>query len=1026
MSFAVMSSSTSSAAAFLAQAVPWPIEGQKWWINIHHARVLTDDKGQPCKDKKGKLLKAFPGRACTTVHEAVKHIEWLNSLDEFAGKDIYVCMSAQSEAEEKINATGRKFYAAKRDANNAVAFQGLWIDVDVKPGDPAKGYPDTATAASEFGRIRRALGLPVPTMLVASGTGGFHAHWSFAEAVTIDIWEPLAFALVAGFVSHGFKGDTGCTIDAARLLRVPDTFNMKLVEAGTGPKLPVRLLTPPGNRYIPSVFENALAAFKGMAPPRKQSVASLLAALPGSPSPLLAASTASPSSLVAGIEAPSAPLVPVADLAAACPFVLRSLQTGGASNPNPLWMVTCRMAIFLKEGDTAAHWMAQGYPSYQYAETQAMIERVRDEHAARDLGWPRCDNIRGQGAPECATCPHFDKHKSPFNFAAAQAQVDPPKADGAASVPGAVVAPLPDGYSYTNMMQVEETITDDEGNQHKEIVVEFPLLEPWMQEHPASFNFTTITAGSAGTVDAFRRQIRLPMGLLQDKSALVKSCAEQHMVFPIHQAPAFSRFIVSWIEQLRRDRQKVVQSVPFGWYKPDGKIKGFIYSRQVWTPKTPLPASNPDPVLERQYQPVGELSPWTRAAKMITDQERPELNAILASAFGAPLVALVGQTGLLMSTYSPESGIGKSTTMRIAQAVWGNPVKAVQSLSDTQNSVIKKVGDLKNLPMYWDELKTNVDTERFVAIAFQLAQGKEKSRMASDTTYREPGTWETLMVSTSNDSIVGAVARHTKTTGAGLARIFEFPVRPGTKGQIEVASAQQIVAAVNDNYGQAGLLYAQFLGANFEQVMVEVDDKLHEIERSLHATAEERFWLSLVVVILMGAHYGNKLGLTEIDEAGLYKFMIEKFEMQRGDRQQSPVDLSNTNSLMGVLTRYLNVKRPRHTLVTNRIWTQSTAPPVPPSPLAIALKSDVKMLQELQVQIGQDTKQIRLLRQPLIDWLYENGYSPKVVLDYLANNYGVVQTRGRLLVGINGLTTFREQVLDIDGSRPEFQQFLEM
>ena len=1021
-----VTASTANAKAFLADAVPWPIEGGlKFYVNIHHAFVMKDGDGQPRRDSKGRLIKAFPGRAFINLQSAVRYVEWLNTLDNAYGRDIYVCMSAQAKAEPKVTQMGRTNFAAVRDADNAVLFRGLWIDVDVKPGDPQKGYVDQREAATEFGRIRRALALPMPSMLVASGTGGFHAHWTFAEPVGRDVWEPLAFALVTGFLTQGFRGDTGCTVDAARLLRVPDTFNMKHVEAGTGPKLPVRLLTRSGNTYMPEVFQKALQTYINAAPVRP-TPAVTQTLIQGAPPAALASSTVSMSSLGSGVEAQSTTVVPVQDVANACPFVLRSLQTGGAANNNPLWMATCRMAIFLQEGDDAAHWMAQSHKDYAYADTQYMIERVRAEHAARNLGWPRCENIKNNGAPECATCPHNGKNKSPFNFATPPGPSPAANPAPAGQAQAAALAPLPNGYSYTPLSQIEETVTDEDGNQHKELVTEFAMLDPWMQEHPATLNFTTVTGGTLGGNDEFRRQVRVPMSVIQEKAALIKTLAEQHMVFPINRAPAFSRFLVSWIEQLRKDRQRVVQSVPFGWYKPNGQITGFIYAKQVHSKGAPKPASNPDPVLERQYSPTGDLDPWRIAAKMITDQKRPPLDAILASAFAAPLVSLVGQTGLLMSTYSPESGIGKSTTMRIAQGVWGNPVKAVQSLSDTQNSVIKKVGDLKNLPMYWDELKTNVDTERFVAIAFQLAQGKEKSRMASDTTYREPGTWETMMVSTSNDSIRHAITQNTKTTGAGIARIFEFQIPPGVKGQIDLSKAQQITAAVNDNYGNAGLIYAKWLGANYEQIAVEVDAKLHEIERRFQVRSEERFWLSLIVVLLMGAHYANKLGLTEIDEPSLYRFVTDEFQNQRTQRSTAEVDLSSASSLSSHLAAFLNEKKLQYTIVTNYIWSMPGRPPVYPSPAAISARNDPKGLREVQVQIGKDTGQIRIMRYALYAWLEEQNISRKLFIDYLKSTFNATEKRGSLGTGIDAWQTVSDHVIDIDGRSSTLQPLLDL
>ena len=50
-------------------------------------------------------------------------------------------------------------------------------------------------------------------------------------------WQRLADALKSAALKHGLRCDAGCTVDAARILRVPGTRNCK-----TEPWRPVQLL----------------------------------------------------------------------------------------------------------------------------------------------------------------------------------------------------------------------------------------------------------------------------------------------------------------------------------------------------------------------------------------------------------------------------------------------------------------------------------------------------------------------------------------------------------------------------------------------------------------------------------------------------------------------------------------------------------------------------------------------------------------------------------------------------------------
>ena len=82
-------------------------------------------------------------------------------------------------------------------------------------------------AAEALSGFILATGLPKITVVVSSGSGGLHAYWVLNETFPVAAWKPLAGALVRAAQKHGLKCDTQVTIDAARILRVPETFNCK-------------------------------------------------------------------------------------------------------------------------------------------------------------------------------------------------------------------------------------------------------------------------------------------------------------------------------------------------------------------------------------------------------------------------------------------------------------------------------------------------------------------------------------------------------------------------------------------------------------------------------------------------------------------------------------------------------------------------------------------------------------------------------------------------------------------------------
>jgi hypothetical protein len=1021
----VLVAATPNVREFLARVLPWPQEGEPaTFVNVHYGVPIKDKATGLPEMRNGKPLVVFPGRACRSVDEAARTIEWANTLNT----DIYICMSAQDRAEEKVSAKGRPYLKAMRQMDYAARLKSLYVDVDVKPEDPKHGYADQQEAFAEFGRILRELSLPRPSVVVRSGSGGFHAHWTFVEPIAPDRWRKLSSALAAALLSKGFRGDTQCIVDVVRLLRPPGTWNRKGGQAKA-----VTLLGNIGGDVFIETLEQALEPYVGFyqTPAAKPRLSAL-----GAPSSLFAGIALPP--LDAGYErdAPS-----IDEIAGGCPFIARTLATGGAGNNNPVWLQTTNVALFAKDSRQAAHRMSMGHPTYNALETDNLFDRQVDTKRQRDLGWPRCATIASYGVPECTGCPHLAQGQSPLKYAmrtlAPSAQHLHGSQSGVAPSPTAptppqttavapALAPLPTGYVYDPANRICMVETDDQGNQTtSKPICSFLMEKPWLQQDPPVLNFTTHTHVG------HERQIRVPYEMIVDKSGFAKGLAKQGMLVGLSEMRQLGDFFVAWIDKMRADRSNVVQSQPFGWYVPNGKVKGFVYAGHVWSADVPRPAANSDPVLASQYAPTGELSAWLTASKMITQQQRPPLNAMLAVAFAAPLVRFTGQTGLLMSTYSTHSGIGKSTVMKVAQAVWGHPQKAVQSLSDTQNAVLKKIGDTKNLPLFWDELKTKEDTQKFVNLAFQLSQGKEKSRLAADTSYREAGTWQTMLCATSNSSLLAHVLEQTKTTSAGLYRVFEFDVPPGVTGQMLPSEAQLITAALNENYGAAGLAYAQFLGEHHERVSKEVAALTAKLEKQYAVQADERFWLALIATIISGARFSNELKLTEIDVPQLARFMLSQLAAMRQRRIMTTVDINVSVNVISILSRYMNEHRRRHTVITNIIHRGGGRPPAwqpgvgSQTPGVVTSTTQEQAVQSVRIQIGKDDSWVRIIKAPFDDWLREQELTPALIHRELWSQLGVQELRAKLCAGTL-FSTAVEPCLEFNFADPRFQNMIEI
>ena len=937
------------AREFLARALPWPEDG-RGFINIHWTF-----------QKEGADKPLWTGRAFTSANDAVRYLEWITKQP--TNRDVYVCMSRQSQCQERTGKNGKTYRAAIREGDNALMLKSFFIDVDVKEGS----YPTTKDAVKAFGEFRRAADLPTPTFVVASGSGGFHAHWVLSEAIDRSEWLRLSHKLVAAARQHGLHFDSQCTIDAARLLRVPDTRNFK-----SDPPKGVTFLLPPGEEYTLERIERALTPYESGYRPE--------------PSLPARAPLQGVSDLAAGIEVHKAPPVKLDDVATECAFIRDAIATGGEEYPNPLWNLTTLISVFTEGGRDDAHRMASGHPGYTQESTDELFDRKQQDRERKNLGWPSCQTIAASGCTACNVCPHRMDGKSPLNFGS---NLKP--------VPAKTIKPsndLPPHYVRDADGFVFLLVPQEDGSNDRVMVAPYPITDGWLQRNPWHLNFTLKIN------DDITSQIHVPFELLPTKEPFFKFISNQGVNLQEQYMRRFKEFIMAWVDKLRQGRNSVVTSSPFGWTINNGTLDGFSFGGTVFMPNEERPAANPNPLIQIQYAPTGERQPWITAAKMITDQRRPGLDLILASAFAAPLVRFTGQRGLLISSYSLESGIGKSTAVAIAQAVWGNPVKGVQQLNDTQNSVVNKLGEIKNLPLYWDELKTEEDTRKFVNLAFQLSSGKEKSRLTAQASQKEVGTWETMMLCASNDSLIDFITRATKMTTAGLMRVLEYTLTPGSTGQIDKTAAALMVSKLNDNHGVIGMEYAEFLGRNHAQVDIDMALLSARLADRLKTDAEERFWHAAVVCLVQGALYANKLGFTDINVTDLEDFLVTCVSNMRNERASQTVDMRKQINVSNVLTQFLNSMRTKHTLFTNKIHVAKGKPPTN----SILVQRDTSKLDGIYVQVGLEDGLLRISSYQLREWLAKSGYSNHVFLKALEKEFGMHQTVGRLGSGTDYAT----------------------
>jgi hypothetical protein len=963
-----------NAKLYLARVLHWPdAHEEPAFANIHWTFK-----------KAGEDRVFWSGRACRSVKEAVGAIDYaLNKRGNTL--DVYACLSTQRMAQEKITQRGFKMFTPIRNQQNAVRLKCLFLDIDLKGGE--HGYTSSTEAAGALGSFLTATGLPKPTLIVASG-GGFHVYWTLMKPLTPEEWQPYAYALAEATKKHGLKCDTQCTVDAARVLRVPDTLNRKNADA----RLVSFIGTPLDFDYANDRITRCLEPYRTITP------AHVGAALPQL-TPIVGTSD-----LAAGIEVRSADPIKIKPLATECPFVREAIMTGGKDYTNPLWNLTTFIGTFCENGRAVAHLMAKGHPGYTPDSTDDLFDRKEREKAQKNLGWPSCATISAQGSKVCQGCPHFAQGKSPLNFARPPVtpQVTPQ------ALPPADQTDMPRNYRRQPNGLISYLVTNLEGGTEEITICKYPMTDPELENNMGKviLHFMTITeTGKA-------RKVSIELGSIgvQDMRKILQN---QGMMLP-RKLEIFTDFMIAWVQQLQATR-KAVNLITFGWaLNTESDVEGFVYGDQLWTPTGgKLTATKPSRIAQH-YTPKGKPEFWLSAARIISDMKRPELEAIVLSSFAAPLVRFTGHSGLIMSAYSNLSGKGKTTAMNVAQAVWGSPVHKL-GLDDTVNKAGGVMADLHSLPLLWDELKDDMHLRSIISMIYRVTDvGREKGRMNQDTSFRNSGDFQSMMTVASNDSLLEWADQNMQLHNATFLRIFEYEVPDPLPFQLlDASTVQRVVAELRDHYGGMGLKYAAWLGANHARCKQEVGDFCTKLHKDLNAPQEERFWVATIGVILMAAKYVNENNWMKVDEAALYDMLVATLTDLRARLILRPGDMTKQLNAVEFMDQFIGAKRHRHLLLTNRVHVARGVPATG----SIKVVGSPQNIIDVQVQVGVEDKIMRINTHHLRQWISDMGLRPHKTLQMLKEKFGFRDVVGRMAAGTTyaGMATIQMKEIDLTG-----------
>ena len=958
---------------FMQQVVAWPGPDGPGWVNLHWVTPHIGRNGKPL----------WGGKPYKDVKSFMDMVQW-GAGKPSVMKDIYFCLSTQSSVETRKNGKLR----AMRSAATALVLKAIWLDVDVGKD---KGYATLEEALLAVSKFYHDANLPPPSAFVFSG-GGVHAYWISDIPLTVSEWRPYAEGLRAEASRLGLRFDEGVTTDAARILRVPGTFNYKA--------------TPPRSCRLANLgrsfdFAVDLGRLASVTPVKV--TAAVTQGQPIAPFNLSAFVGKRPCSLLAhlnpldGLTVYERAPLSLDAIIQNCPHFQEAMLTHGAGYGQGLWMLDVMACTFLDDGRRWAHYASKGHKTYDPADTDAMYDRK--EADGQKFGWPSCTAFENEGCKLCKTCIFKGTIKSPLNLAG---RVCPSPVAAWTLPPPPAALRLPPQYTvnadgYIGLI-VEQKLPGGQTEPQFIPFFNYKVHSPWTDD--AGFHFKAdVDISTTKTVTVLDEQ----MASLQ---TLVASLCKQRC----HPDPRGEKYLVafmrSWTKQ-RDDEIKRLVAVPYGWVFTNGKRSGFAYGGKVFEDTGEIRDSGAaDPMINEAYMPMGEITPFLELMDIIGSQNNPGIEVLVAASFAAPLMAISGEDNGMFWGWSNASGAHKSTSILTGAAVWGDPKQAKEKSTTSVLYLEKKLGILRNLPVVMDEIRETKQIDAISAHLGNFTEGSSGGKLRRDRSMHEKQEWQTLMVAGANQSLRAYTLKNNKDTDAALMRVFEVEL-PRLADTHSASHVKRLVDSLSQNYGQVGLMYAEHLGKHHKSIFATGMLVESDFQKEVKFQSHERFWSALCVAILYGAHLANHvLSKTYFHIDLIHDFLVEKYMDQR--------EFARTN--MNIAGTALNVEDTLgqffKSVSLHHLWTETMPKKGPGRPTTVTV---VKLPEKLPVHVrwGQHEQILQISKASLSDFCEKQQQAYHAVLRGLVKNFAVTQVRISLSAGVHSIGQSAETAIEM-------------
>jgi hypothetical protein len=758
-----------------------------------------------------------------------------------------------------------------RTTNNAISLKSFYIDLDCGPGKP---YVDINTGLVALRSFCKTTGLPRPT-IVKSGLGA-HVYWVLDAAIPRKEWKPYADRLKELCVEHGFDVDPAVTGEAARVLRVPETYHVKdptnpiLVEVlHTAPTLALSTV-----QHLLAPSDDILKALEKSEYRRPMDAVTM--ALMGS------SQSRFKTILIKSVEGTG------------CKQILDIFENQ-ATVDEPLWRAGLSIAQHCVDRDKAVHVISNKHPEYSAYNT--------DRKANETKGPYTCETFKKLNASNCEGCTH--KFTSPIQLGREIAEateadsivmdLEPETKELKQFVIPAY--PFPFFRGKSGGIYIRDKDKDD--NDKEEIVYPYDFYVVKRMQDPDLGE--TLLLRLHLPQDGVREWIMtLPNVLSKEK--FIGTVASFGVTALGKKQDSLMFYITKWVETLQMNSKAEKAHRQFGWIEDESGI--IVGDREVRATETVYsPPSAPTLPLVPLFQVKGDFHVWKET---INAYARPGMECrafAFFMGFGTLLMKFTNLDGFLLNLVSRESGSGKTTILQAINSIYGRPKELMLSPKDTYNSRMSRLGVMQSFAVTMDEI-TNMLPDQMSNQVYDVTSGRGKNRMKQhDNAERRNDTkFQTGLITSSNRYVTDALLSIKGFPDGELKRILEINIKPDPFD--DATWAREHFGKLMNNYGHAIEPFCQAVVAQLPMVKEKLSEMQARIERIGEIKNAERYWALMASLAMTGGAIAKQLGLHDIPIKPVFDYSIDLIKETRVRNREYMFD--SDDFLGGFLQRHFN------------------------------------------------------------------------------------------------------------------------